>query len=62
MNARVVSLFMHQNVLVSLTIPSGDNKELFFFGFFSTTLWFHELLMTGLTQRRTDSLNEHKMT
>lgn len=30
--------------------------------FFSTTLWFHELLMTGLTQRRTDSLNEHKMT
>lgn len=59
MNARVVSLFMHQNVLVSLTIPSGDNKELLFF--------FHYFVVSWIANDRIDSKEdgqpmEHKMT
>ena len=60
MNARVVSLFMNQNVLVSLTIPSGDNKALgFFFPHYIVVSW---IANWRSTQRRTDNLHEHKMT
>ena len=57
-SARVVSLFMHQNVLVSLTTPSGLNKVLFV----ALQCGFINFLVTQIIKRGMETLHKYKMT